>query len=115
MKTTTDLDRSAEQVAAALRQATTGAEVRIHVHPELGGASLETIRGEAYVRPESVGGYAMEAWHHTSLDAYRTHHTDTLDAAIAAAIEAVLAADERRHLPPLPPRPPATDNSGSTP
>lgn len=96
---TADIDpgRAAEAVAAALRTATTGAHVRVHVYPELGGASVESVRGEAYVLPQG-SGFAMEAWHHDGQDAYRTRHTDALDAAIDAAVEAVVPADERRRL-----------------
>lgn len=94
----TELGRRAEEVAAALHEATCGAEVRIHPYPELGGASLETVRGEAYVLPETAGGFAMEAWHHNGHEAYRTQHTDTLAAAITAAIEAVLASDQRTRI-----------------
>jgi len=93
----TELARRAEAVAAALRAATCGADVRIHLYPELGGASVESERGEAYVLPQA-DGFAMEAWHHSGREAYRTRRTDNLDAAITAAIEAVLTTAQQARI-----------------
>jgi extradiol dioxygenase family protein len=89
----TELGRSAETVAEALRTATAGVQVRVHLYPELGGASLETARGEAYVIPHSGGGFTVEAWHHWAREAHRVTRADNLDTAVADAIEAVQAAD----------------------
>jgi hypothetical protein len=90
----TDLSRSADEVAEVLRAATVGAQVRVHVYPELGGASLETARGEAYVIPAG-GGFSVEAWHHWAREAHRVARADNLDAAVLDAIEAVVATDQR--------------------
>ncbi len=94
----TELGRSAETVAGSLRAATAGVHVRVHLYPELGGASLETSRGEAYVIPHSGGWFTVEAWHHWAREAHCVSRVDNLDAAVADAIEAVLAVDQRLRL-----------------
>lgn len=88
------LRRHAEAVAAALRAAIHGAEARVRENPDLGGASLVSVHGEVYVFVRR-DKYLVEAWHHNGDEPFRTTDTDTLDAAIAAAIEAVLPADQR--------------------
>ncbi len=94
MTAVTELGRGTHTVAAALRAALDGVVAVVHEYPELAGASVETARGEAYVLRCDSGGYAMEAWRHHSRDAYRVCQADSLDTAVALALEAVLTADE---------------------
>ena len=75
-------------IAAALRAAANGTDLRVTDHPELPGASLTGPRGEAYLlaKPHGIN---VELWRHGGQDAYRVQRHTTLEAAVAIAVTAV--------------------------
>lgn len=81
---------STAEVVAALRVAAEGTGLVVRPCPDLRGAVVAGERGEGYVFPGTTGAWRVELWRRGGREAYEIRFVPALDAAAAAAVEALV-------------------------